>query len=302
MSAPARPLRILVTGSTGLLGRTLCPALAARGHIVLSHSRSASSASVAFPLLPGHELERAVLALRPDWIIHAAALTDLDACERDPAAARLLHVAAPASLAFAASRLGARFLYVSTDSVYPGDPASAPRPESTPPAPVNTYARTKAEGEAACLQFPDTSLVARVNFFGLHPDRPVGLAAWILRRLAEGRPFSGFTDVWFNPLHTSALADLLALAIEARLSAGTYNFGASDACSKHDFARRLALRVGADPALVLPATLASAGLPTPRPLRTVMDTRRLAAALGRPLPTIDEGLDALLATLPAPAV
>lgn len=282
---------VLVTGAGGLLGSALCARLGREGHRVVSHTRSGAAG---FPLEDLARIGPAVRDAHPDWIIHAAGNTNLDACEADPASARSLHVAVSAELAKVAAREGCRLLYVSTDSVYDGDVSGAHSEEAVV-RPLNHYARTKLAGEQACLAVLDSTIVARVNFFGLHPLRHQGLASWLSGNLRAGRFVNGFTDVWFNPLGNRELAGLLIEVMRRNLAGGVYNFGASDACSKFDFARRLAVRLGADSELVRPALLAEAGLATPRPRNTVMTTRKLSAVLGHEMPTVDACLDRLLA-------
>lgn len=290
---------VLVTGASGLLGSALGAVLAREGYGVIRHGRSLpAEGHLSFPLEHLALIEPAVRERRPDWIIHAAGNTNVDACERDHAAARRLHVEASAELARAAHRHGSRLLYISTDSVYDGESAG-PHAEHGAIRPCNHYARTKREGELACLEILDTTLVARVNFFGLHPTRRQGLAAWLIDTLRSGRSLDGFTDVHFNPLFSHDLAGLLVEAIRRGLPGGLYNFGAADSCSKYDFARRIARGLGADPGLVRPSTLAAAGLGAPRPRRTVMDTGKLAGALHRPMPTIQDGLLRLFAARPS---
>lgn len=282
---------VLVTGASGMLGTALCACLAREGCRVVPHLRTEPAG---FSLDQLDRIEPAVRAARPDWIIHAAGNTNLDACEADPADARRLHVEASGELARAAARHGCRLVYVSTDSVYDGE-RSGPHDENADVRPANHYARTKREGEQACLSALDTTIVARVNFFGLHPTRHHGLAAWLWENLRAGRNVGGFTDVWFNPLCHHDLAGLLVAATRHGLPGGIYNFGARDACSKFDFACRLAARLGADPALVRPTVLADASLPTPRPRNTVTSTGKLSAAMGISLPSVDEGIARLFA-------
>jgi dTDP-4-dehydrorhamnose reductase len=280
---------VWVTGAGGLLGTALCARLAREGHRVIPHTRSGPTG---FSFEELDRIEPAVRAARPDWIIHAAGNTNLDACEADPASAQRLHVAASREIARAAARHGCRMVYVSTDSVYPGE-QSGSHGEDGPVAPVNQYACTKLAGEQACLAVLGSTIIARVNFFGLHPSRPQGLAAWLAESLRAGRSIRGFTDVRFNPLGTGDLADLLIMAMDRGLPGGIYNFGASEACSKFDFARRFAVRLGADPALIQPAVLAEAKLTTPRPRNTVMHVGKLSAALQRTMPSFEEGITGL---------
>ena len=281
-------------GAGGLLGRVISRVMAGAGHRVIGHTRTSAvdptcSIIVSFPLTDLAQLSAVCLAYKPDWIIHAAANTNLDACENDPAAAARLHVDASAALAVAAEACGARLLYISTDSVYDGD-LEGLHTEASPVRPLNVYARTKLAGEQACLAIAPATIVARVNFFSLDPSVPRGLAYWILAQLREGRPFNGFTDVVFSPLSTHDLALTLLAMLSHKLPGGVYNTGAADACSKYSFAVRLAELTGADPCLVRGCPLGAANMAVARPRNTAMDSRRLATALGRPLPTVDLSL------------
>ena len=95
--------------------------------------------------------------IRPDIVVHAAALANVDACENDPEAARRLNVGMTENLldAIAAECPTCRFVYVSSDQVYDGQ---GPHDEASP-CPGNVYGRTKLEGEEVALKHPD-SLVA----------------------------------------------------------------------------------------------------------------------------------------------
>lgn len=292
-STPILAGTVLVTGATGLLGSALCPLLSEAGYRLICHSRAPTNdGQPFFPLEDVTRIEPVVSQVRPDWIIHAAGNTSVDDCERDPGATRRLHIEASAELARAARRHGSRLLYVSTDSVYDGE-LVAPHLESEVPKPCNVYAQTKREGESACLEALDTTIVARVNFFGLHPARPAGLVAWVVGNLQAGRAFPGFTDVQFNPLSNWQLGRQFLAMMQRDLPGGIYNVGAADRCSKYDFARHIAVLLGADPALVRPVRLREAGLRTPRPRHTVMDTTKLQTLLDGPPPSLADGLRAL---------
>lgn len=306
MSVPnksTKNLSVLVTGASGLLGRAVVATLQLNGCRVHAHTRNSSEAAVgdagSFPLEQIERIAPMVEALRPSWIVHTAASVNLDACQRAPAEAEALHVHASRELALAANRCGSRLLYVSTDSVYDGD-RSGLHTETAVTRPLNAYARTKLEGERACCEALPSTVVGRVNFFGLTASRDRGLVAWIVRELSAGRAISGFADVWFSPLVNYDLAQVLVEMVCRDLSGGIYNVGAGDACSKYDFARRIARLWHVDPALVREARLADSGLTTPRPRNTTMATEKLQRALGRTMPTIDEGLAHLLAGLNSP--
>src|SRR5579884_1488136 len=195
---------ILVTGASGLLGGNLALAALGRGLPVaaLVHRHAVC--------LPGAETLRADLAdddaldklcrSRPlRWVVHCAALTNVDWCEDHPAEAHAVNAAASGRLAAAARAASARFLYVSTDAVFDGRGAGGYREENRP-NPLNVYARTKWQGERAVLEAAPDSLVVRTNLYGWNILDRKSLAEWALGLLESGQGLPGFDDVIFSPL------------------------------------------------------------------------------------------------------
>jgi dTDP-4-dehydrorhamnose reductase len=279
---------ILVTGASGFLGAAVAARASALGMPVVA------AGGVVAPSVPG--VRGAALDLRdatavgalvdrlhPEWIVHAAARTDVDWCETHPREAAEVNVEGTRHLADAARRAGARLLYVSTDAVFDG--RRGDYREEDHPDPLNVYARTKLEGERAA---GPRALVARTNFFGRHPQGG-GLADWITRRLKAGRTVPGFVDVSFSPMEVQDLADLLLRMAEKSLE-GIFHVGGPEALSKYEFARRLASVLGFEPSRVEPISVAKAGLAAPRPRNVSLCSERVARALGRPMPGLQSGL------------
>lgn len=287
---------VAITGAAGLLGQALSARARARGHEILGIARHASR------LLDGTEVEALDLTAkgaadrlfecRPAIVVHAAALTDIDACESRPLEARALHVDASRALAACAAVSGSRFVHVSTDAVFSG--TEDRYDESSPPKPLNVYARTKAEGERRVLEAFPGALVVRTNLFGSREVPGKSLAEWGLGEMRAGREVPGFVDVTFNPLWAGHLADAL-LDLAGTNAAGLLHLGSATAATKHEFLRRMATAFGFDPACVREARASERPWRAPRPACTVLDARRAQALLGRPFPGLSEGLDAFAA-------
>lgn len=287
---------IVVTGASGLLGANLCLDLAARGSSVTgvfsSHAIHAGEfGTVALDLtLP--ESTEALCELSPSLIIHCAAATDVDRCEREPEWARLLNVTATLHVAWAARRCGALLVHISTDAVFPGD-----RPgwrETDQPAPVNEYGRSKLEAEGEALRTAEDALVVRTVMYGWNAQRKSSLAEWALARLEAGEEVPGFIDAYFTPILANDLGDSIMdlVGLGAR---GVLHVCGTERVSKYDFARAVARTFGLDESLVHPVRLADASLHAPRAVDLSLDCST-AIALGVRLPDLSEGL-ARFATL-----
>jgi len=287
---------LLVAGASGFLGRNLTlEALAAACHVVgVVHEQPVDDLSIETVTadLTSPSAAKALLErLRPATVVNCAAFADVDACEANPERARLLNFELPRSLAAACAELGVGLVHISTDSVFDGTRGGYT--ESDQPAPVNVYARSKLEGERAVQSSFPEALIVRTNFIGVS-GRGAGLADWVSSRLETGDRINGFDDVIFSPLLANELARVVLAAIDCGLQ-GLYHASATDACSKYDFACRLAVALGADSGLVKSARLADARLPAPRPLNTSMLPAQLEKALGRQMPTVDGAISGYVA-------
>lgn len=286
--------RVLVTGASGLLGSNLV--LSARPgdellavyatHPIIRQGVRCVQSDLAVP----GEARRLLSHEMPDWVVHCAAATDIDACERQPAWAMRLNRDMAGYVAEAASEVGAQMVHVSTDAVFGS--LDAPHDEDEPPSPPNVYGRTKLAGEQAVLEAHPDAAVIRTNLFGWNAQPKLGLAEWFLDRLSRKMPCPGFTDVEFSPILVTDLAGWFWRILQLGLG-GVWHVGGSTCLSKYAFGVRIAEAFGYDPGLVARSSLGQAELAAPRSNRLCLNSTRIAAALGELLPTVEDGLEHL---------
>ena len=287
-------MRILITGASGLLGLNLALETT-RGHTVFGTANFHTLKTDAFTVIqtdllaPGaveHLLERT----QPDWVIHCAALANLDACEADPLLARQLNTNLPRTLAKHVARGGARMIHVSTDAVFDG--LRGDYSEDDPTNPVCVYSRTKLEGEQAVTEAFPAAIIARVNLFGWSLTGDRSLAEFFFNNLSQGRQAMGFTDVFFCPLLANHMAGIFIRMLESNLS-GIYHVVSSECLSKYEFGLRLAELFNLDSRLIIPTPLAQAGLKVPRSPNLSLRCDKLVNTLSQPLPGLQAGMDKL---------
>ena len=202
--------RLFITGASGLLG--LNAALQCRDRFRVTgtyrdHPVAIDGARlVRLDVLDAAAVDACLADARPEVVLHTAGMTNVEVCERDPAAARSLNVDAAAVVARAATRAGARLIHISSDHLFDG---TAPLvDEDASPSPLNVYARTKAEAEAAVAAACPDALIVRTNFYGWGSPLKASFSDWILAALRRGSSLSMFTDVFFTPVLVNDLIDL----------------------------------------------------------------------------------------------
>lgn len=289
LSPKRRP--VLITGGTGLLGINWACAMREQYAICLgTHRRRAALRGVDTRALdftsPG-ALERSIDGLSPVLIVHAVGMTDVDACERDPALALEVNARYASNVADIAARRQIRLVYISSDHLFSG--AKPFCDESQAPEPMNAYARSKLEGEhEVAARCPD-ALILRTNFFGWGHAFRKSFSDWILEGLRAGRRLDMYTDSYFTPI----LVDDLARAVHSLVDAGAtgiYHVAGDERLSKHEFALRLAAAFAVSAETVKPCLLRSSRHAAPRPEDLSLSNLKARKALGRPLGGVDEFL------------
>jgi dTDP-4-dehydrorhamnose reductase len=226
-------------------------------------------------------------------VIHAAAVSTVAACYRDPAAAEAVNAQGSTQVAELAAAAGTRLVLVSSDLVFDG--TGSWYTEQDAPAPLSLYGRTKQAAEQAVLAVPGAA-VARVSLlFGpALTDRPAFFDQQ-LSALREHRPIPAFTDEWRTPLSLKTAARALVALAESDY-AGVLHIGGPERLSRLEMAQQTADVLGLDAAVLTPTTREQFPSPEPRPRDTSLDSSRWRKAFPKvPWPGFHEALGDLLA-------
>jgi dTDP-4-dehydrorhamnose reductase len=283
---------ILVTGASGLLGANFISTALQRGKtlVAVSHEHPLQLLGiehVSANLVDRCKVNELVQSIQPAWIVHCAALTNVDWCQCHPKETWGVNVEISKHLATAARSIGARMVYVSTDSVFDGRVGNYN--EADLPKPLNVYGESKLAGEKAVLEELQQSLIVRTNIYGWNAQDKASLAEWMFDRLEGGQCVPGFRDVIFTPILVNDLSEIILDMMEHRLR-GVHHVAGSQPCSKYEFALQLASAFGLERELVQPQSLADSNLLAPRPKRTSLQTTKVSGALGRKMPDVQSGL------------
>jgi dTDP-4-dehydrorhamnose reductase len=224
-------LRWLITGANGLLGYRVGEQAARRGEafgMVRAPDRRVADgvAPVLADLANLSALRAIILMVRPQYVIHLAAMTKVADCESDPDTSLALNVSASQELAKASHELGAQFVFASTDMVFDGD--RGPYAESSEARPLNVYGKHKLMAEKAIFDVCPTALVCRLPWmFGVPTPQYDGHFGAMVRSLLAEESVTLFEDEFRTPLGTDQVAKLLL-----DLSTGSLDVG-SDAAGEN---------------------------------------------------------------------
>lgn len=235
------------------------------------------------------EVMSAISGIKPAVVIHTAAVVNVDYCEEHPEEAWDTNVIGTENVALSAKEAGARLIYISTDSVFDGEKGMYA--ETDTPHPVNTYGRSKLEGEGKVQQCLPDALIVRTAFYGWSPNqsnRP-SLSEWVVTNLRQGKILNMFTDVFFSPIFTSNLSAVIT-ALYDKDGTGIYHVGGRERCSKFAFGLAIAAAFGLDKSLIRPCSIADAGLKAPRPKDISLDVAKVAGVLKNRLLDVKEGI------------
>lgn len=251
----------------------------------------------ALPVDDAGALEAAFEAVRPDIVIHTAALTNVDRCEEHPDEADAVNAAGTRNVVSAAARAGeAHVVYISTDYVFDGR-GTRPYRESDETHPLSVYGETKLAGERSC---PPGATIVRTSWVaGAHGPNFVRTVL----DLGRGRGALRFVDDQrASPTFTSDLAPAV-VALAKNRQPGCFHVTNSGDASRFDLARETLAAAGADPSRVRPITTAELDPPRPavRPAYSVLDNEAFVSAGYERLRPWREALAALVAQLSEPA-
>lgn len=251
-------MRYLVTGASGMLGRDLQAALAAREVTALGRADlDVTDADAVTAAVADH-----------DVVVNCAAYTKVDDAEAEEDAAYAVNAVGPANLAAACARSGARLVTISTDYVFDGR-ATEPYAEDRPRDPINAYGRTKAAGEEFALEaHPDGTFVVRTAWlYGAHG---ANFAHTMLRLAASKDTWSVVDDQLGQPTWTGDLARRIVAMLDADAPAGIYHGTNAGAATWCDFARAVLAENGLDPERITPTTSSAFVRQAPRPAYSVL--------------------------------
>jgi len=289
-------MKILITGSNGLLGQKLLHTFPPETGESFGVDLAENSFVVSTPhhyhkldISDRKATQELVKSIAPEVIIHTAAMTDVDKSELDKETCWKINVSGTDNLVNAASRVSARLIFISTDYVFDG--SSGPYNEEDQPNPTSYYGRSKHAGENLLRGSGlDWTIVRTIVLYGVGVNIKSSFITWLLSSLRAGRSVRIVNDQWGN----STIVDDLAAGIERLIMLkrnGIYHIGGRGFMSRCDFALKAAEVFNLNPSLISPITTDELKQPAKRPLRSGLEIDKAERELFLSFKTVGESLE-----------
>ncbi len=285
-------MRVLVTGSNGLLGQKLAAYAPDTAEVFGLDLQQTNLATViryeTVDLGDKTAVQEIVRREHPQWIINAAAYTDVDGAEKNREVCRRVNVSAVENLASACAQNSVKLVHLSTDYIFDGH--NGPYGEDDPPHPIGWYGETKLAGEKVLQHAAiDYAIVRTMVLYGVGRQVRPNFVTWLVDKLRKREPVRIVTDQFGN----TTLADELAEGIWKLMAAdgrGVYHMAGSEIVDRYSFAMKIAEIFELDNQLIQAITTAQLQQQAPRPMKSGLLVEKAMRDLGVRLSNVEDGL------------
>jgi len=288
-------MRLLITGGSGLLGSKTASISVRKGYETYTgynDHEATKGIPIKLDICNKREVDKAFEKAKPDAVIHAAALTNVDKCEENNELARRVNIGGTKNITEAAEQIKAFLVYVSTDYVFSGEEGSYK--ETDEPNPVNNYGLTKLEGEKIVTSSNLEWCIARSSvIYGSTPAAGKdNFVLWALNKLRKEEPLRIVTDQRVSPTLNTSLAEMTLEILERRLT-GVYHLAGATPLNRYEFARLIARTFQLDEDLIAPARSSEMKWLAKRPRDSSLNVEKASKTLDNKPLKIREALNML---------
>jgi dTDP-4-dehydrorhamnose reductase len=268
-------LKLLITGASGLYGSKLAQMALSKNFEVYSsdiQELSVFGNFVKLDISGKTQVDETFKTIKPDFVVHAATLTDVDKCELNKTLAWKVNVEGTKNIVEAAKATGSFLIYISTDYIFGGE--TGRYKETDVPNPINYYGITKLKAEEIVKTQKEYFIARPSVMYGSTPAvGKVNFALWIIENLRKGEHVKIVTDQWNTPTLNTNLAEMTLEVIERKLT-GVYHLCGATRVSRFKFAEQIADVFSLDKSLIEKVLSSQFTLPAKRPMDSSLDTSK----------------------------
>ncbi|MTI39872.1 SDR family oxidoreductase [Fulvivirga lutimaris] len=296
-------MKILITGSNGLLGQKLIKLLCDKDVNIIATSRGVNRLPndgqyqyESLDIVNRQQVIDVIGKHKPDVIINTAAMTNVDQCESEKEACWDLNVNAVKYLIEACTFTGTHLLHVSTDFIFDG--SHGPLTEHEEPNPISYYGESKLAAEKLVIESRIKWSIARtVLVYGIaHDMSRSNIVLWVKNSLEAGKAINVVNDQWRTPTLAEDLAmGCYLIAIQA--AEGIYHISGEEMMTPYDIAIKTAAYFQLDKSLINETDGSKFTQPAKRPPKTGFIINKAKSELGYSPKSFEEGLKVLASQL-----
>lgn len=293
-------MKILVTGSNGLLGQKILSLLISK-HIKtvgsgMGKDRSGLSSEcysyVTLDITNEKMIEKIISTQKPDVIVNTAAMTNVDQCESEKEACISLNVTAVKYLIKACLVNNCFLIHLSTDFIFDGK--NGPYKEDDISNPINFYGKSKLQSEQIIISSSiDYAIIRTVIIYGITPNMSrSNIILWVKNSLENKKPIQVVDNQWRTPTLAEDLALGCYLVAEKRAK-GIFNISGEEMLTPLDMAYKTTDYFGLDKSFITRVDSNIFVQPAKRPLRTGFIIDKAKSTLGYKPHCFDDGIKIL---------
>jgi len=285
--------KILVTGSAGLVGSQVIKDLVERKFDVYSCynvEKPMYGILTHLDLASDKMIIDIMQSIKPEIVIHLAAITDVEMCETHHDFASLINSKSTEILSQESAKHNSFFVYMSTDYVFDG---KGMKNEKDTPKPLNFYGKSKLAGEIATKNFASSYSIIRTSTpFGIHQKKK-SFPLWIKENLELKRETPVLIDQFTSPTFVPNLSQMLIEVITRRIN-GIIHLAGATRISRYAFAKIIADRFNLDNTLLKPTKISEMKWLAQRPQDSSLDVSKALTLLNNKPKRIEESLESFI--------
>ena len=284
-------MKFLVTGSAGLVGSQVVKDLTKQNHTVYScyHDEKPShGTSIQLDITDQDKIIQILQEIKPDRIIHLAAMTNVDQCETQQELAILLNAKSTEILAKQAAKQNIFFVYISTDYVFDGIKGMKKEDDSTNP--LGFYGKSKLEGEFTLNKLASSWCIVRTGTpFGIHHKKK-SFPLWVKENLEAKKEIPVLVDQFTSPTYVPNLSKML-IEVATRQITGILHLSGATRISRYELAELVADKLSLDKKFLIQTNTDEMNWKAQRPRDSSFDVSLATEILNEKPQEIEHSLD-----------
>lgn len=270
--------KVLFTGVSGLLGRYFILSQKPSYKIIGLVKKNPPPIHISFcniDVTNKKKVADCIYQNKPDVVIHAASIGNVDYCEKHPQEAYEVNVQGSENVLEACNEIGSQFIFTSSNAIYNGE--NAPYTELSKMAPPDVYGRTKVEVEKLIKKKSDNYVIVRLmTMYGWNPPHArTNPVTWVISQLQQKKNISVVNDIYNNHLWVGQAASVLWKIIQQGITNQIYNIAGSECVSRYELALKTAEVFDLDRSLISSVPSSFFEDIVPRPKNTCFDTAKM---------------------------